>query len=138
MPLTPGGPNTPNATNCGPPLTPSATTCGPPLTPQEINNTRTIQVSAGGTQLTISHPTVTTNNNMVNKQFVVPGNGGGGGGGRRDTVGSEVSDDDNKMVICEDRLPDAHHDHTKTGQWRQLQDFPGSLVFSCVASQAYY
>lgn len=73
---------------------------------------------------------------MVNKQFVVPGNGGGGG--RRDTVGSEVSDDDNKMVICEDRPPDAHHDHAKTGQWRQLEDSCASLVFSCLASQVYY
>lgn len=62
---------------------------------------------------------------MVNKQFVVPGNGSGGG--RRDTVGSEVSDDDNKMVICEDRPPDAHHDHTKTGQCRQASRF--SCIF---------
>ncbi|XP_071548691.1 uncharacterized protein [Panulirus ornatus] len=116
LPLTPGGPNN------GPSLTPSGTNSGgPPLTPgvpasipdtsgiQTTGpSTRMIEVSASGTQLTISHPVVTTHN-LVNKQFLVPGNGTQTGP-RRDTVGSEVSDDDSKMVICEEAAGDVHID----------------------------
>lgn len=74
LPLTPGGPNS------GPQLTPGGpNSCGPPLTPGVVSiaetstiqttigpNTRMIQVSAPGPQLTIpvSHPIV-TNNNLV-------------------------------------------------------------------------
>lgn len=116
LPLTPGGPNN------GPSLAPSGTNSGgPPLTPgvpasipdtsgiQTTGpSTRMIEVSASGTQLTISHPVVTTHN-LVNKQFLVPGNGTQTGP-RRDTVGSEVSDDDSKMVICEEAAGDVHID----------------------------
>lgn len=67
MPLTPGGSNTgqvftpggPNSS--GPPLTPSATSS---VSDSTVGTNRTIQVSAAGTQLTISHPAVTTNSTV--------------------------------------------------------------------------
>ncbi|KAG0720319.1 Protein capicua [Chionoecetes opilio] len=104
MPLTPGGPNsgqvfTPGGPNSGVPHTPHAPGVTEASGMQTGTTSRTIQVSAAGTQLTISHPVVTANN-TVNKQFLVPGNGVQVGS-RRDTIGS-VSDDDSKMVICED------------------------------------
>lgn len=49
---------------------------------------------------------------QVNKQFLVPGNGVQAAS-RRDTVGS-VSDDDSKMVICEDRPPEANTDQSSS------------------------
>lgn len=49
---------------------------------------------------------------QVNKQFLVPGNGVQAGP-RRDTVGS-VSDDDSKMIICEDRPQEANTDPSST------------------------
>lgn len=56
----------------------------------------------------------------------MPGNGTQSGP-RRDTVGSEVSDDDSKMVICEEGTADVQTDTTpiKTGKylvlWYRLQ-----------------
>ena len=71
MPLTPGGPNsgqvfTPGGPNSGgPPLTPGvATSVSDGSGLQTSTTNRTIQVSAGGTQLTISHPAVTANNSV--------------------------------------------------------------------------
>lgn len=69
MPLTPGGPNsgqvlTPGGPNSsGTPLTPGVTTNVSDTSGLQTGTTnRTIQVSAAGTQLTISHPSVTANN----------------------------------------------------------------------------
>ncbi|KAK8742721.1 hypothetical protein OTU49_001642, partial [Cherax quadricarinatus] len=120
LPLTPGGPNsgpllTPGGpSSSGPPLTPGAVsnTVDAPGTPVSVSaNTRMIQVSASGTHVTISHPSITTNN-LVNKQFLVPSNGTQTGP-RRDTVGSEVSDDDSKMVICEEGTSEGDRDITQ-------------------------
>lgn len=60
-------------------------------------------------------------NFQVNKQFLVPGNGVQAGS-RRDTVGS-VSDDDNKMVICEDGTTEGNNDGStnKAGKWGEVR-----------------
>lgn len=70
LPLTPGGPNngpvlTPSGTNSGvPPLTPGVPASIPDTSGIQTTgpNTRMIEVSPSGTQLTISHPVVTSHN----------------------------------------------------------------------------
>ncbi|XP_037781346.1 LOW QUALITY PROTEIN: protein capicua homolog [Penaeus monodon] len=105
MPLTPGGPN-----SSGPPLTPNVTSA--PLTPgpqdPPTSTARKIPSSVSGNQLTISQPTTMTNN----VQISVPGHGTNASGPRRDTIGSEVSDDDSKMVICEEGAAEGNGDKT--------------------------
>ncbi|KAK7083011.1 hypothetical protein SK128_018503 [Halocaridina rubra] len=102
LPLTPGGPNSGSL-----PQTPGAIGSTPNTPGGMQTNTKMVQVSAGGNQLTVPHP--------ASSLFQVPGGSSSTLGAnscgspavpRRDTVGSEISDDDTKMVICEEIIVD--------------------------------